>query len=261
MQIIKTKTYKEWRKTNNPYNNFTGGTEASVYQPIHDLIDKKFRNYYICSEDDEDFKEEMEVVLKTIEIPFFKMYQMELKTNYLLLFNKYRGEIGLGKNKNLTTSNNNSKENSTSNNTDEITGNSRDTVATNGSDNGKARSLFSATPNSNVSENTTQDLDTPIKWNFATSLTDNYNKSTSLSESNSTSNTSSSTASYGSNTTNINSNNSSTSNVDNTYIKGIIENNPELYFKAMEMLRNSNSVQWLLNQLKTNFLYIIKGVE
>lgn len=168
------KTFQEWRQNNNPYENFTGlptvELSDNILNFVYNVIDNHFLSRLLGSPDD---------VFKRFFIEKLNIHKYTFFTLLQWTFFNYKDFISdLINNDTITTF----KANSVTDNTSQSetlgtyeahqTGRNDSTSETMG----KGRNLHSVTPNSNIADNLTTDVDQPIKWNFATDLNDSFNK-------------------------------------------------------------------------------------
>lgn len=252
MQLI---TYKEWRKTNNPFLSFNGkpfsNIDNAVLNEIYNLIDNHFNERYIGSDVD-TFSRFFTETLTIYEFSFFSSFQYTYNANKNLfddlLYNKENSQsdgLNTNESRNATTSDSRSDTSTSSRN--DITASDNSLT--------KGRSLLSDTPNSNISSDISTNVDIDISWKYATNLGDTYTKNTSNSDS--TSNGSQ----------NSNSNSQDTSNTDytsttkNHYEKEVKKIDVDNLGKMLDIFKRESAYIELIKKLEKLFLYKMKGIE
>lgn len=251
MELI---TFKKWRENNNPYSNFTGrpfiNLSNNVLDSIYMLLDKHFYNRYLGC-DSETFNTFYTETLKINEFEFFTTLKMTYENN-INFFNDLINSKQTINSSGKTTSNTNNSSNSTNN----YNNNSNGQSSNNSNDNTetKARNLISNTPNSNIADNLTTNVDNPIKWEFATNLSDDFSKNSITSNSN----ISNEERSSGESTERNNSN--TTNNSTNQYDKEINKLNVKDFETLLNIFTRDSCYLKLIKELEKNFSYKMKGL-
>lgn len=258
--------YSEFRKNNNPFLKngqpyFTGGTKPEVYTAVQNYIDDYFYHYMLGFKRSDDFLRKFQIELKRIEHIYYSMLTTQLNENGIIIdssiYNPLETEryfSGRDYDEKTWT-----KENSTNDNTVDTTSNSHSvgTSETNSTADGKTRSLNSVTPHSNIQEALVAPIDTPINWNFATSMQDGFSKSTTNTtvDTENTTDTTSNTTSKNIYEDAINTGNKNRTDFRHVKYTDRIRD-IDLYQKVSDFLFNiPNCWDYLTANLRRNFLY------